>query len=79
VVLGIDGSPADETVLRWGIEQHGRAVLRCVWCLPYLWALFYPWELAYEGVQVPELVRHAGRRSGGCSGPRIGSWTGIRT
>jgi len=56
VVLGIDGSPADEAVLRWGIEQarSRNVALRLV--SAYLWALYYPWEIAYKDVQVPELA-----------------------
>ncbi len=56
VVLGIDGSPADEGVLRWGIEQARTRNVPLRLVTAYLWALFYPWEIAYEGVQVPELV-----------------------
>lgn len=59
VVVGIDGTPDGERVLRWGIEQAliRSAPLRLV--TAYRWALSYPWELVYN-VRVSELeeLRH---------------------
>jgi nucleotide-binding universal stress UspA family protein len=59
VVVGIDGSPASERALRWGIDQALALGVPLRLVTVYRWALSYPWEIAYK-VRVSELeeMRH---------------------